>query len=261
MSNLNRWVWAERSRDHILGNRWSPSVAVTMTTRLQLPHQRMVERQLLENASSKPINTRIPDMGDQGTARQNRQRTRGGSHVVELRITLSTLMNLSVGFGDRVAKGLVCFWILGTKIVHRNLFGRDATGKLARRVSTHPVGDDEEMAVAAESFRILRRETGSGVLVVGPAHTNVAEFSEDDSRIPIVLHRQLSRVRSNGNRRGNQNWHSTQRTRSLNVLSEESDKFDSCPHVWREDLPLPGLASPSLVGPFIETSSFRLKSR
>ena len=99
-------------------------------------------------------------MRDPCTARQNRQRARRGSHVVELRITLPTLMNFGIGFGDRVAKSMVRLWILGTKIVRRNLLGRDATGKLARRVSPHPVGYDEQVTVAAESFRILRWKAG-----------------------------------------------------------------------------------------------------
>ena len=99
------------------------------------------------------------------------------------------MVDLRISFRNGVSKCFQRIAVPCPEVVHRNLFRCDAAGQFPLRMGAHAVGDHKQMAAGPKTILRLGRQANRRILIVRPSHTDITEFSEDYSRIPVVRHR------------------------------------------------------------------------
>src|SRR5262249_32641727 len=103
----------------------------------QLPHQAVVEGELLDGVAADPVDAAVADVPDPGALRVNQQGGAGGPHPLEAAVLLAAVVDgevrLDKSFVQRLRRSVL--GVLGVDVRHG--VRRQLAGQLADRVRTH----------------------------------------------------------------------------------------------------------------------------
>ena len=191
--DVHGFVRAERAGDHVFRDVRRHVLLRHLASRGHLPHQAVVERELLEPVGAEAVDAAVADVGHQRALRQQDQAAAGGAHSLEADAALALGEDQGVDLANRLPQRRGGIKIAELEIGVRNVVDGELAGELAGRVGAHAVGDDQEVSAAGPFCLVLGDDDGQRVLVVEAAHAQVAAVSDFDVKrrtIPTVIHRQ-----------------------------------------------------------------------
>ena len=166
-------VRAHRAGDDILPHRPLGLFARQPPLALELPHGRVVARQLIERRAPQPVGATVADMAHQRAARDEDERRAGRPHAEILRLPPPPQIDLGVGLLEATEKRQRGGTLRVFLVNQRDLLGGDFAGPFPGDMGAHPVGDEEHPAARLVLLRADRRDHRQGILVVGAAATDV----------------------------------------------------------------------------------------
>ena len=150
--------------------------------RFELPHERVVARELLDRAAAHAVSAAVADVPDERAAWHEHEHRAGGAHPAKLRGALPLGVDLGVGLLDAAAQG-ERRGVLGRFLIDEwHPFGRYAAGHLAGSVGPHAVGHEKHPAPRLILLRARRRQHRLRILVVRPPAADVGAVGVDQAR-------------------------------------------------------------------------------
>lgn len=141
----------------------------------QLPHQAVVEAELLDEAAANAVDPAVADVAHPRSLGAQHEGGGRGAHAVEVAVLRAARMDGAVGLDKSLAqRGCRPFaGMLGIDV--RDVVDGHLARQLADRVGAHAVGDQEHVAALPPLFRLGGRHQDVGVLIMAAANPHVGE--------------------------------------------------------------------------------------
>jgi len=133
-------------------------------------------------------------MPDQRPLGQQHQTAACCTHVSEIKVGLTSPMDLAIGFVKGIDDRRTWIMPIGFQVVMPHRFGRQTTGDLTGGVCPHAIGDQEKMSMMTPGTGRFSQHAGDKILIVAAAHPRFAEGRDANTR----CRRTTAQVRTTG---------------------------------------------------------------